>query len=425
MALLRLYIEKNVLKSTGFPVEQTSMTVQPRLRVLRIFGRYREYGGEEAAARRIHETLKPYMDAEWFESSTDAMLGDSLAQRVCAPFQAVHNASIARQLRRLQADRKFDAWEIHNVFPSLSPSVYATGIRLGVPLIQYLHNYRMSCVNGMFLNHGEPCLRCIDGNFLPAVQTICWRNSRIACGFTGVALNRIRRLDIFRNIKGWIALSEAQKNLHVRMGIPAERIRVVPHFFEIAENGVTPIREDGYALFLGRLSPEKGVAQLLEAWAYVKSPGARLVIAGKGPEEEKLRTLARDKGLSNVEFRGFVPAEGKNELWAGARFLVAPSIWEEPFGLVVLEAWAHGRAVLASNRGSFPEMIDSGGLLCSPDSSTELAGAIQKMFESSDLVSNMAAAGQKHLWRNFGREIWVNRIRSVYESCGLTGMAPE
>jgi glycosyltransferase involved in cell wall biosynthesis len=257
MALLRRYIEKNVLKSTGFPVEQTSMTVQPRLRVLRIFGRYQEYGGEEAAARRIHETLKPYMDAEWFESSTAEMLGGSLAQRVRAPFQAVHNESIARQLRRLQADRKFDAWEIHNIFPSLSPAVYATGIRLGVPLIQYLHNYRMSCVNGMFLNHGKPCSRCIDGNFFPAIQTKCWRNSRIACGFTGLALNRIRRLDVFQYIKAWIAISEAQKTLHNRMGIPAERIHVIPHFFEVAENRVPPIREDGYALFLGRLSPEK------------------------------------------------------------------------------------------------------------------------------------------------------------------------
>jgi glycosyltransferase involved in cell wall biosynthesis len=359
------------------------------------------------------------MDAEWFESSTDAMFGDSLAQRVRAPFRAVHNERIAKQLRRLQADRKFDAWEIHNIFPSLSPSVYATGIRLGVPLIQYLHNYRMSCVNGMFLNHGKPCFRCIDGNFFPAIQTVCWRNSRIACGCTGLALSRIRRLDIFQYIKGWIAISEAQKTLHVRMGIPAERIHVVPHFLETTENGVLPIRGDGYALFLGRLSAEKGVAQLLEAWGRVSHPRARLVIAGKGPEEEKLRTFARDKGLSNVEFRGFVSAEAKTDLWAGARFLVAPSIWEEPFGLVVLEAWAHGRPVIASNRGSFPEMIDAGGLLCSPDSTAELAMAIQKMFESIDLSTDMAAAGQKQLRSNFCREIWFDRIRSVYRHCGL------
>jgi glycosyltransferase involved in cell wall biosynthesis len=158
---------------------------------------------------------------------------------------------------------------------------------------------------------------------------------------------------------------------------------------------------------------------LLAAWAQVKSPGARLVIAGKGPEEEKLRTFARDKGLSNVEFRGFVPAEAKTDLWAGARFLVAPSIWEEPFGLVVLEAWAHGRPVLASDRGSFPEMIDAGGLLCSPESSAEFAIGIQKMFQSADLVSKMAAAGLQQLRTKFCRETWINRIRLVYESCGL------
>jgi len=399
------------------------MTLMPRLRVLRIFGRYREYGGEEAAARRIHETLKPYMDGEWFESSTDAMLGTSFPARILAPFRVIHNERIGQELRRLQATRKFDAWEIHNVFPSLSPSVYAAGIRLGVPLIQYLHNYRLSCVNGMFLNHGKPCVRCINGNFFPAVQTKCWRNSRVACGFTGLALTRMRRLEVFRNVKAWIAISEAQKSLHIRMGIPAERIHVVPHFLEVTQHQVPPIGQDGYALFLGRLSVEKGVAQLLEAWRQVKYPGARLVIAGKGPEEEKLRAFARDKRLTNVEFRGFVPAEAQTDLWAGARFLVAPSIWEEPFGLVVLEAWAHGRPALTSDRGSFPEIINAGGLLCSPDSPAELAAAIHKMFEPTDLISNMAAAGQKQLRTKFSRKSWINRIRSVYEQCGLTGMA--
>ena len=203
------------------------------------------------------------------------------------------------------------------------------------------------------------------------------------------------------------------------MGISAERIHVVPHFLKTTENGVLPIREDGYALFLGRLSAEKGVAQLLEAWGRVSHPGARLVIAGKGPEEEKLHRFARDKGLSNVEFRGFVPAEAKTDLWAGARFLIAPSIWEEPFGLVVLEAWAHGRSVIASNRGSFPEIINAGGLLCSPDSPVEFAATIQKMFQSDDLAAKMAAAGQKQLCASFCQEIWVNRIRSVYGDCGL------
>jgi len=124
----------------------------------------------------------------------------------------------------------------------------------------------------------------------------------------------------------------------------------------------------------------------------------------------------------SVEFRGFVPAEAQTDLWAGARFLVAPSIWEEPFGLVVLEAWAHGRPVLTSDRGSFPEIVNAGGLLCSPDSPAELAAAIQKMFEATDLEAKMVVAGQKQLQTHFSREPWIDRIRSVYESSGLVGM---
>ena len=89
----------------------------------------------------------------------------------------------------------------------------------------------------------------------------------------------------------------------------------------------------------------------------------------------------------------------------------------------MLEAWAHGCPVLTSDRGSFPELIDGGGLLCSPDSPAELAAAIQKMFEPTDLISKMAAAGQQQLRTKYSRETWINRIRSVYEQCGLTGMA--
>jgi hypothetical protein len=127
--------------STGVPASST-MTATPRLGVLRIFGRYQEYGGEEAAARRIHETLKPYLDAEWLESSTDALLGKSILERIRAPFRVIHNERIAQELRRLQADKRFDVWEIHNVFPALSPSVYAKAERLMPPNLQYRENMR-------------------------------------------------------------------------------------------------------------------------------------------------------------------------------------------------------------------------------------------------------------------------------------------
>ena len=172
----------------------------PNPRILRIFSRYQQYGGEEAVARRIHQELAEVMDADWFESSTETLLGNSNATKLVAPWKVIHNAEAAKSLRKLQEKNRYSAWEIHNVFPALSPSVYQTAFDRGVPVINFLHNYRLSCVNGSFLNHGEPCQRCIKGNFLPAVQTVCWRDSRVACGFMSLALTRVRRLKVFEKV---------------------------------------------------------------------------------------------------------------------------------------------------------------------------------------------------------------------------------
>src|SRR5689334_10052808 len=251
-----------------------------RPRVLRLFARYQRFGGEEAAAKRIHAELRDYLEADWFEYSTDDLLGKNWGQRLQAPLKVVHNAQAARHLRALQRERRYQALEIHNVLPALSPGIYKAAFELGVPVVHFLHNYRLSCVNGFFLNHNRPCQRCIRGNFWPAISTRCWRESRIACGTMGLALQRVRWLETFSKVNAWVALSEVQKRLHLKMGLPAERLHVLPHYLEPAPNFTTRVPADGYALFLGRLSPEKGVLPLIRAWARVRPSAGRLVVAG-------------------------------------------------------------------------------------------------------------------------------------------------
>jgi hypothetical protein len=128
----------------------------PPPRVLRIFNRYERYG-EEDVARRVHAELAEVMEADWFESSTTEFLGKSFGSRLVAPFAAIHNWSICERLRAAQRERDYVAWEIHNIFPALSPSVYTAAFELGVPIVHFLHNYRLGCVNGQFLNHGTEC----------------------------------------------------------------------------------------------------------------------------------------------------------------------------------------------------------------------------------------------------------------------------
>jgi glycosyltransferase involved in cell wall biosynthesis len=389
----------------------------PLPRVLRIFGRYQHYGGEEAVARRIHAELAEVMDADWFESSTDELLGKSFGSRLTAAFAAIHNGPVYRRLKEAQCRNGYVAWEIHNVFPALSPSVYAAAFDLGIPVIHFLHNYRLACVNGQFLNHGLPCTRCISGNFIPAVQTVCWRDSRIACAVMGLTLTRVRWLKVFERVAAWVALSEAQKQLHLQIGLPENRLHVIPHFLNVEREQPPPIPEDGYALFLGRLSPEKGVQQLLRAWKNIHSPSAHLVIAGTGPDELRLRALARDLKLDSVEFRGFVDRSQHGDLWAKSKFLVVPSIWHEPFPLVVLEAMAQGRPLVVSNFGSLSQTVGEAGLVADPFKSKELAAACETFLSDRDLADQKGRLAVGRLKQHFHRRLWMERIKQVYQCC--------
>jgi glycosyltransferase involved in cell wall biosynthesis len=383
-----------------------------RPRILRIFNRYQQYGGEEKMVRQISDAVADRVSATAFEYSSDELLSSSLLKRAQAPFNVIYNYQILDSLRRLQRQHRFDAWEIHNTFPAFSPAVYDAALELGVKVVQYLHNYRFSCVNGMFLNQGQPCYRCIRGTFWAAFLTACWRSNRWASGIAGIALTRVRRL--FSSINIWVAISEAQKLRHIEMGIPAERIRVVPHFLDAPIDIGPNVPKDGYFLFLGRLSPEKGLWQLLQGWRLLKAGTVKLVIAGEGPERRRLEDVCQENGLKNVEFRGYVPAKDQDALWQGARALIVPSIWEEPFGLVVLEAWAHGRPALVSNRGGLPEIVTDSAARFNPDQPEEIAAILDRCCTDSQDLRRMASDGLERLRQSYSRAVWLGKINDVY-----------
>ena len=387
-----------------------------RLRILQIFSRYIHFGGEESSVFRIGDALQQNHDVEYFIGSSKEFLGTDIPSKIRAPFHAYYNLPIAQRLRKYQEIGDFDLWQIHNVLPALSPSVYQTAFDLKVPVVHYLHNYRMGCTNGFLLNHGQPCERCLSGNFWPAFQTACWRNSRLISGFMGLILRHVRSIGTFHKVAAWISISDFQKKKHVAMGIPANHIHNIYHFYE-SSAPPPPTRPSGDTLFLGRLSQEKGVDLLLRAWAKVKNRNRRLVIAGTGPEESFLKKLASDLNLANVVFTGFLDKEQQVSLWSNSSALVVPSIWDEPFGMVVLEAWAKERPVVAFAKGARPELIHHGvnGLLADPFSVEALAKNIQELIDKPDLGPRLGKAGNLRLKNEFNRALWLSRIESVYQ----------
>lgn len=391
-----------------------------RLKILQLFSRYEQYGGEERIVSQMSDSLQEICDVQNLVTSSAEMMRQSFAQKAMLPLSLFHNAEIARKLQCCQDAGQFDAWMVHNVFPAMSPVVYQKAFAWGIPVIQYLHNYRFGCANGFFLDHGQPCQRCMHGNFWHAFLRKTWRDNRLASGAMGAVLSYTRYLAVFEKVSQWIAVSQRQKSLHVEMGVPSERIRVIPHFYA---KPVRPVKypANGYALFIGRLSVEKGVMQLLEAWKKLHPQDRELVIAGQGPEKARLEEYVAYHSLTNVRFTGFVSEDAQDELWAGAAFSVVPSIWEEPFGMVVLEAWAHSRPVVAHAIGALPELVTHRhtGLLAKPWDTEALASTLLEAFQSRDLCSEMGANGMRLLSARFNQAEWLESIRDVYRTLNL------
>jgi glycosyltransferase involved in cell wall biosynthesis len=383
-----------------------------RRHILQIFNRYLQYGGEEGSVYRIGDAMQELYDVEYFISSTAEIMGDR-EQSWRVPYKAVYNYEIDLKLRQYQEAGRFDVWQIHNIFPVMSPVVYRRALQWGVPIVHYLHNYRFSCVNGFFLNHGEPCQRCIAGNFWPAFATACWHESHLQSGWMGVITNRIRHLPLFEIVTKWIALSDAHKREHVRMGIPADRIAVVNHFFEAAGPPLPPT-QNPTALFVGRLSLEKGVTHLLEAWRRVADGKRRLLIVGDGPERANLERQAAD--IPGVSFLGFVTRERQQSIWEQALFSVVPSIWLEPFGMTVLESWAKGRPVVVNRMGALPEIVEDGvtGLVATPGDTLDLADKLEQLLTSPARAAAMGIAGYQQLAARFSRQRWISQIAEIY-----------
>jgi glycosyltransferase involved in cell wall biosynthesis len=387
------------------------------LRILQLSNRHLAYGGEEAMVRQMTAALSEFCSLTPFETSSESLLQNRLA----LPLRVFRNPEVEERLLGLHRTGSFHAWQAHTLLPGMSTTPYEVAFHAGVPLLQFLHNYRFSCTNGMFLDHGQPCQRCIQGNFVHAFRAGCWRNSRLASGWMGLVLHRLRSMGVLEKITRWIAPSEAVRTLHVQMGVPGERIDVVPHFLVPGPEPIPTQPRTPTALFVGRLSEEKGVLQLLQAWRLLDRSDARLLIAGEGPERPRLEAFARQESLHNVRFLGFVAPENQADLWGEAAVSVVPSIVSETFGLVVLEAWARARPVIAHRIGALPELVVPGtGWLADPGDPAHLAAQISAAFDSPEQTMAMGRTGHARLLSEFNKALWQDRMRNVYRRAGLT-----
>ena len=257
-----------------------------------------------------------------------------------------------------------DVVHAHNIYHQLSPSVVHAASRRGIPVVLTMHDYKLACPTYQFLDQGRPCTACVTGGPWQAARRACKDGSRAASTAAAVEVSLHRRFGAYDGVRRLVAPSRFLAEQVTAAGVYPDRIRVQPNFTDL---DVAPRREDPAraAVFAGRLSPEKGVDTLVRAVARAaarlgerRPAGVLLDVAGDGPERAALEALAAAEAPGLVRFHGRLPREQLQALVREATLSVVPSRWYENQPLAVLESYAVGVPVLATDLGGLPELVD-------------------------------------------------------------------
>jgi glycosyltransferase involved in cell wall biosynthesis len=328
---------------------------------------------------------------------------------------ALYSPSARRAMRKCLADFSPDLAHVRGIYHHLSPSILWELKRQGIPVLYHLNDFKILCPTYNFVANGSPCELCSHGAFHNAATKGCYagpRSSAVVLAAEAYLHKWLRTYE--RCVDMFLAPSEFVRNKLIASGFPAQRIEVLPHFQALPDDEHLAA-DEGYILYFGRLSPEKGVYELLRAM--VRLPNTPLIIAGDGPERPRLEALARELNLNNVLFEGMVHGEKLQQLIAGCSFSVFPSHAYETLGKSILESYAWGRPVIASDLGSRRELVQHGvtGLLYSDGDREQLAHSIGFLFDRPDLIDKMGAAARSRVKANHDPDQHIDKLLELYD----------
>ena len=386
------------------------------MRILLIHNRYLQPGGEDAVFE-AEKTLLEQMGHEVisFVEDNARINGMNLLQ---AAWNAVWSGEAQEKIRRLIREKKPDVAHFHNTFLMISPAAYYACKEEGVPVVQTLHNYRLLCVNALFFREGRVCEDCLGRLPWRGVVRGCYRGSPLASGVVAAMLTTHRALGTWaRGVDVYIALTEFARRKFMEGGLPAEKIVVKPNF--VHPDPGPGEGKGGYALFVGRLSPEKGIRTLLRAWEQLDGK-VPLKVVGDGPLAEEVRRAAAR--LPGVEWLGRKGQEEVYALMGDAAFLVFPSEWYETFGRVAIEAFAKGTPVLAADIGAVAEVTDHGrtGLLFRPGDPEDLAEKVEWAWTHPNDLREMGREARREYEQKYTAEKNYEILMDIYERARAT-----
>jgi glycosyltransferase involved in cell wall biosynthesis len=380
------------------------------VRVLQLHTPYRQPGGEDAVVRAEAEVLRRAgHEVVQYQVQNPPGATGAIGSLVLSPW----NPRQARKVQGLAERVRPDVAHVHNTWYAQSPAVLWALRRSSVPTVMTLHNYRLVCANGQLFRDGAPCEDCVGASPWHGVQHGCYRDSMVlsvpAAG-TIALHDRLRTWS--RTVDRFVVLSEFAAERLVRGGLPPDRIELKPNFVADPGPRAVPAAASATVLYVGRLSPEKGVELLVEAWRELGDGPLELVVVGDGPLRER---LAR-RPAAWLRLVGQLPAAEVRRQMLAARALVLPSVWYEGQPVAVLEALAAGLPVLGSGIGGVPELLAPLGRdwLAAPGEVASWVAALRTLADPERV--ELASARARALYeRSFSTAAAARALEGVYE----------
>ncbi len=387
------------------------------MNILLIHNSYQQPGGEDVVVAQETNLLERNGHKVCIYKRSNEEIDDlSFAQRLGMLSRIVSAGDSKVAIRCLLRGFQPDVVHVHNTFAMVSPSVYEVCQDENVPVVQTLHNYRLMCPAATLYRAAGPCEECVTHGLLRSVQHACYRDSRLITGAIAVMLRTHRLRQTWnRQIDAYIAISSFVREKYAEAGLPANKIWVKSNFVD-PDPGERPHPGD-HALFLGRLSQEKGLLTLLDAWQRLPS-AIPLVIAGDGPLRPQLEAEVARKGLLHVHFTGRLKRDAAYDAIKKAAFLVVPSVWYEPFGLVVAEAFACGTPVLGACVGAIQEMLDDGvtGLHFAPGNPDAMAERVAWAWQHSAEMTAMGKTARRVFEDRYAANTNYDLLMKIYDA---------
>ena len=333
--------------------------------------------------------------------------------------KAIYSQEAKRKLDCLILEVKPDIAYLNNIHHQISLSILPVLKKHKIPIIWRLHDYALFCPNSSFFSWGGVCEACAGGRYYQAILRGCRRGSRLVSLVAGMGSYIDHVLRLSNMVDLFIAPSHFLKTKMIQHGLSAKRLTVMPNFVE--PSTYKPLifsKEEGGQecmpiIYFGRLSQEKGLKTLIRAVALL--PDCRLKIIGEGPQRQELETLARLTADGRVEFVGYQQNEGLFAALENAKFVVLPSEWYENCPYSILEAFAAGKPVIASDIGGIPELVEDGkdGLLFKPGNPAGLADRIELLLHNNDKIRQLGSNAKRKIEKYYGAELHYTRFMEI------------